>query len=137
MREIKFRAWHKEQNKMYSAEEMGIDQLTLMTDGRGLANISGQDTRLSRMDNGKHMIPLQYTGLHDKNGKEIYEGDIVSVAWRDDYGAESYEAIEVKYNEAQCGFAPFANSPFDNRVYEHNIVIGNIYENPDLLKVGR
>jgi len=40
MRSIKFRGWHKELKTMFSAEEMGADQLTLMPNGRGFANIS-------------------------------------------------------------------------------------------------
>jgi len=42
MREIKFRAWHTLQNVMFSAEELGTDQMTLSVDGRGFVNVSGR-----------------------------------------------------------------------------------------------
>ena len=72
---------------------------------------------------------MQYTGLHDKNGKEIYEGDIVKSFFvdTDEAGNEIYKyyIIEVKYDEVLCSYKidKFMNLE----------VIGNIYENKELL----
>lgn len=112
MREIKFRAWHTVLKKMFTAEEMGNDQLTLSVDGRGFVNISSESTERSVFA-GNKMIPLQFTGLKDKNGKEIFEGDKVKVGngpwW------------EVKMTPGLFWNA----SPADKDQIE---VIGNIYE---------
>lgn len=128
MKELKFRAWHKEQKKMYSAEEMGQDQLTLMTDGRGFANISGVDTKLSRIDDGRTMIPLQYTGLKDSYAKEEYFGDII----REEDGT-------IRIIEDGCSAVLFRNPQvtFDIKYFwelKQHEVIGNIYENPEIME---
>ena len=67
---------------------------------------------------------MQYTGLKDKNGKEIYEGDVV---------AESMRTDVVTYNLS--GFIPFAFADFGDEAYSaiDCEVIGNIYENPELI----
>jgi len=128
MRKIKFRAWHKEQGKMYSAEEMGQGQLTLMPDGRGFANIHSVSKRLSEIDDNQKMIALQFTGLHDKNGKEIYEGDLLCYHDSD----EEPEIGLVFFNEGIWQLGPkdyiMGLSEFD--IFK---IIGNIYENPELI----
>lgn len=58
MREIKFRGWHTKQKKMYSAEEMASDQLTLLPTGEFI-NVSGSSTKLSTIYPKDMFIPLQ------------------------------------------------------------------------------
>ena len=121
MREIKFRAWDTRRNKMWSAEEMGQDQLTLMPDGRGFINVSGKSTKLSTFMN--HLIPMQFTGLKDKNGKEIYEGDICK--WTDSDGV-------IRIDEVQFAFAKFFLCNSSHSIYEYVgkelVVIGNVHQ---------
>ena len=73
----------------------------------------------------------QYTGLTDKNGKKIFEGDILSYIEEIETrsrGKETLKGIyEVKFE--YCGF-----SPLDCLACNHLEIIGNIYDNPELLK---
>ena len=66
----------------------------------------------------------QFTGLHDKNGKDVYENDLVLV------NGQIYEVIYVKGMFAieikGCGYVPLKNVIFE--------IIGNIYDNKDLLE---
>ena len=72
------------------------------------------------------MVLMQYTGLHDKNGKEIYEGDIL--------GFDYYKhPMVVEYKEWGFGCKEDDGTwAMPNEEYRE--VLGNIYENPELLK---
>jgi uncharacterized phage protein (TIGR01671 family) len=132
MREIKFRAWHTEQKKMYSAEEMAEDQLTLLPTGKFI-NVHG-NSKLSRIYD--FMIPLQFIGKHDKNGKEIYEGDVIRL------GDDTYDLYRnpgdislVEWDDTETGFTPFCNahSDYDSINPDTCEIIGNVHENPELV----
>jgi uncharacterized phage protein (TIGR01671 family) len=70
-------------------------------------------------------ILMQFTGLHDENGKEIYEGDIVNTL---------HGTLAVEFNDDTCKFQ-FSNGMDinDREMYGMSkMIIGNIYENPNL-----
>ena len=138
----KFRGWHTVKKKMFSAEEMGRDQLTLSPDGQGFINVHGGSTRLSTYLN--YMIPIQCTGLKDRNGKLIYEGDILfgreegngeTTAWTDVYYVVFFRSECGSYmvrTERSNEDSPWCDLLSD--IVGEYEVIGNRFENPELLK---
>lgn len=121
MREIKFRAWLDYGNG----------------DGEMLPNIQNHikgKWAFGHIVNGSVenvSAPMQYTGLKDKNGVEIYEGDILDC---EDFLDESYLMI-VKF-DGRGGFIAAEQSNDNDFLYLDDLdffVIGNIHENPELL----
>ena len=126
MREIKFRAWTNNLNKMIHNVSTGvIDIFDEFTDGA----IPSKDCEF-----------MQYTGIKDKNGKEIYEGDIATQhkLRAEHLGEKNFEII---YYQDECGFEIATLSEDRKERYLTPLhktieieVIGNIYENANLLK---
>ena len=94
--------------------------------------MNGEDGNFQNLG-GFGWIIMQYTGLKDKNGKEIYEGDIVEYS-------RNFPPILVEWDDNIVGFKPFCK--YDSDCYgvpkkeDHSVykIIGNVYENPELLK---
>ena len=117
MREIKFRAW--------DGQKM-LDSQDLTQNGMYWDWLGKQDVEL-----------MQYTGLKDKNGKEIYEGDVVKRSKGVGYSSGHYPSfvdktqeervIIVKWNESLCGWENLMQS-LDSNFFIEFEVIGNIWE---------
>jgi len=117
MREIKFRVWCKEGPSMLDWDYL-INEPDFADFMKG-AHV--EDAYYSRL--------MQYTGLKDKNGKEIYEGDvIVVIEWNRKYNVVFERGMFKASGSTTFSLVTATNGELSCQV------IGNIYENPELLK---
>jgi len=161
MREIKFRAWDKKRKKMIydyiEDKSMDRDDTYIMIELDGTVHAydsddAGKNGLWEHENDNFDLEVMQYTGLKDKNGKEIYEGDII----RDDW----LGTAEIRYNDIIAGYwaklfkrkkyvsmNDIDSEYIDITLLAENVgekagkieqeVIGNIYENPELVKKGK
>ena len=123
MREIKFRAWLKPSKQM--ARVTGIDlersgTFRVLTPDNQIIWFGGENS---------NAIVMQFTGLTDKNGKEIYEGDILVT--------RKFAPVEVSKGNFFVNWGDWPDWSWDEMVSDHMRrieIIGNIYENPELLE---
>ena len=121
MRDIKFRVWDNERNAMFNSKSVDIDFF------EGKIEITSDTIRYDEVytDEIKDFELMQYVGCKDKNNKEIYEGDIVKT--KEHIGQIIYSKGMFFIDVKEDFYLPIYN------VSEFMEVIGNIYENPDLL----
>ena len=117
MREIKFRAWDKEENRWLTPDEFQ-DWLTF---ARNLdsGSIQGEPVRIEIDRNDVGLV--QFTDLKDKNGKEIYEGDIIGE--KEVYFDKKTASFDLKGSNLRLWASAGINE-----------IQGNVYENPELIK---
>ena len=116
MREIKFRAWDKINKEIFNVESINFQERRVYKDVVSYRKFN--DIEL-----------MQYTGLKDKNGKEIYEGDIV---------IHHSKMHKIIFNTEKARFVLRDDEfeleiPFTNNNNKRMEIVGNIYENPELL----
>lgn len=123
-REIKFRAWDKVENVMHYPDSQSAPLIWL----NGCMSLRG-----AWVTGSFHL--MQYTGLKDKNGREIYDGDVIDSGGK--RGSDGSAILyAVKWNDEAMGFdlqqlgAYCMTGGVDARKV---LVIGNIYENPELI----
>ena len=150
----KFRAWHKRWGEMGKVKRMRFDDdgnvSTVLFKGEDLGTDVPRDW----------IILMQSTGLKDKNGKEIFEGDILKFndEWADycyegyvDGSIKGFNYVEIKREKTYFAFGKTEipesslidlveneHYPFEELLAEASYefeIIGNIYENPELLEV--
>lgn len=140
MREIKFKIWDKTRNKMLTSN---CGAFLLTQEGNAVFHQNGNNPLEALIEQIDYEV-LMYTGLKDKNGTEIYEGDIIrthenriqKVIWHNN-GFK----LEYKFKRSYRGES-YWETRKDIELSETNNkrwgikVIGNIYENPELLKEG-
>ena len=124
MREIKFRAWHKE--KKIIGKVLGIDIL------HKEIYFSNENINCYEYTEFKDIELMQYTGLKDMKEKEIYEGDIVKLRANHGIGVIKYYdewgAFVIEY------IKPRPLAVLGMNYYKEDIeVLGNVYENPEVL----
>lgn len=116
-RVIKFRAWGKDG---WIDSQFFIDA----KDGKAFDSlVITPHSSYSPIMRAGEVTLMQFTGLFDKNGKEIYEGDVIEFM----HSGKKVRAL-VEWIDNDAGFNSVQHNPLDNEI------IGNIYENPELIK---
>lgn len=140
MREIKFRAWDNVENKMYFIGEE--DEIVFSFESNGIVATDIRENYTDEFKTLHHLIYMQYIGLKDsapeeEHPMEIFESDILFDPVNDEYYIvtwdESYANFFLKNIDESPGKPDYDFAEYDTDVCDGLYVVGNIYENPELL----
>jgi uncharacterized phage protein (TIGR01671 family) len=140
MRENKFKIWDKTRNKMLTSN---CGAFLLTQEGNAVFHQNGNNPLEALIEQIDYEV-LMYTGLKDKNGTEIYEGDIIrthenriqKVIWHNNGFKLEYKFKRLYRGESYWETRKDIELSETNNKRWGIKVIGNIYENPELLKEG-
>ena len=134
MREIKFRAWDKNDKRIFIDPQM-IDFYNKKIGYMQYQTEDMPDTSYSipvGFEEFEYSELMEWTGLYDKNGEDIYEGDIIFESFGEKYYKVIFEngSFKAEFN------GDFDEYSFDliDVVAQGCEIVGNIYENPELIK---
>ncbi len=141
MRELKLRAWHIEDRFMFIPRRIDFPHFMIGDPAKWEVWYQYEDSDDSTPEHfpledisfyGDELELMQYTGLKDKNGKEIYEGDVIAL----DGGGELYN-FSVEFEDGCFGIRTNGKDFAELKYYIDMSfvdaeIIGNIYENPEL-----
>ena len=153
MRTIKFRAWHKEEKVMCEVSTINFEKGAFIEGVKPGEDYVGDKYFVPAPENGRfcdwdEIELMQFTGLEDKNGKEIYEGDILKLPIYDIpavYCGDDFYVVEFRFGAFRAIRMDQYKDRNDERKYKHRpfmgavlepilkTVEGNIHENPELL----
>lgn len=131
----KFRAWHK------TWEEMGKVKRIRFDDDGNVTTVLFEGKELGVNEKINELELMQSTGLYDKNGKEIFEGDIVTdgefiIEIRNHQTLGFYMLDEEENERFFSDSASLEDFEEDAKIVSEILeIIGNVYENPELLEV--
>jgi hypothetical protein len=135
--QMKFRMWDKNEKVMIYADEAKNSKNLLAIGLHGLPIAVDRDSfrkddEIIGWNVDHYLIPMQFTGLHDKNGKEAYQDDLVNLFDRSIYHIErdeNYARFQLRWISGQCELINI----YDMSLIQYGEIVGNVYENANLL----